>query len=257
MSPNITRSVVAPPLVSARGLVREYAFGDTAVRALDGVDLDLAGGRFVSIVGPSGAGKSTLLRAVAGLESPKAGTIDIGSRRVFDGARNFEMPAEERNLGLVFQSYALWPHKTVADNVAYGLKLRKTPSAEIAKLDPKESGERGAVVMTSSIAGYEGQMGQAAYGAAKAGVIGLTISSARDLSSVGIRVNSIAPGTMATPIMKGVDEAMLARFTANIPFPKRLGEPDEFAALAQHLLENTYLNGEVIRIDGAQRFTYR
>ena len=135
--------------------------------------------------------------------------------------------------------------------------MLRLASAEIAKLDPKESGERGAVVMTSSIAGYEGQMGQAAYGAAKAGVIGLTISSARDLSSVGIRVNSIAPGTMATPIMKGVGEAMLARFTANIPFPKRLGEPDEFAALAQHLLENTYLNGEVIRIDGAQRFTYR
>ncbi|HMS75001.1 SDR family oxidoreductase [Gordonia sp. (in: high G+C Gram-positive bacteria)] len=147
--------------------------------------------------------------------------------------------------------------KTIDLYLVGTFNVLRLASAEIAKLDPKESGERGAVVMTSSIAGYEGQMGQAAYGAAKAGVIGLTISSARDLSSVGIRVNSIAPGTMATPIMKGVGEAMLARFTANIPFPKRLGEPDEFAALAQHLLENTYLNGEVIRIDGAQRFTYR
>ena len=81
---------------------------------------------------PSGSGKTTLLRAVAGLESPKAGTISIGERSLFDGAKHFEMPAEQRNLGLVFQSYALWPHKTVFDNVAYGLKLRKLRGSEIS-----------------------------------------------------------------------------------------------------------------------------
>jgi iron(III) transport system ATP-binding protein len=84
----------------------------------------------VALLGPSGSGKTTLLRAVAGLESPKSGTIDIGERRVFDGAKKLELPAESRNLGLVFQSYALWPHKTVFDNVAYGLKLRKLSARE-------------------------------------------------------------------------------------------------------------------------------
>jgi len=88
--------------------------------------MHLQRGEVVALLGPSGSGKTTLLRAVAGLESPKSGTIDIGERRVFDGAHGFEMAAEHRSLGLVFQSYALWPHKTVFDNVAYGLKLRKT-----------------------------------------------------------------------------------------------------------------------------------
>jgi iron(III) transport system ATP-binding protein len=94
--------------------------------------MHLQRGEVVALLGPSGSGKTTLLRAVAGLESPKNGSIDIGERRVFDGPRALELPAEERNLGLVFQSYALWPHKTVFDNVAYGLKLRKVGKQEIA-----------------------------------------------------------------------------------------------------------------------------
>ncbi|MFD6455519.1 MULTISPECIES: SDR family oxidoreductase [unclassified Nocardia] len=131
--------------------------------------------------------------------------------------------------------------------------LRLT-AAKIAKLEPKESGERGAIVMTSSIAGYEGQIGQSAYAAAKGGVISLTLTGARDLSAVGIRVNSIAPGTMHTPIMDFLGEEKLAKFAAAVPFPKRLGAPAEYALLAQHLLENPYINGEVVRIDGGQRF---
>eukprot|EP01030_Chromulinospumella_sphaerica_P034997 gene34997-biopygen28287 len=93
--------------------------------------MHLQKGEVVALLGPSGSGKTTLLRAVAGLESPKAGTIAIGERTVFDGSRDFELPAEHRNLGLVFQSYALWPHKTVFENVAYGLKLRKLGASEI------------------------------------------------------------------------------------------------------------------------------
>ncbi|MBJ7314079.1 ABC transporter ATP-binding protein [Rugamonas sp. CCM 8940] len=109
----------------------DYGSGAHANPILKGVSMHLQKGEVVALLGPSGSGKTTLLRAVAGLESPKAGTIDIGERRVFDGSRAFEMPAEQRNLGLVFQSYALWPHKTVFDNVAYGLKLRKMGGGEI------------------------------------------------------------------------------------------------------------------------------
>ncbi|UTY58494.1 ABC transporter ATP-binding protein [Massilia sp. erpn] len=111
----------------------DYGSGAHANPILKGVSMHLQKGEVVALLGPSGSGKTTLLRAVAGLESPKQGCIDIGERRVFDGERNYEMPAEQRNLGLVFQSYALWPHKTVAENVAYGLKLRRMASAEIAQ----------------------------------------------------------------------------------------------------------------------------
>ncbi|MGK5071898.1 ABC transporter ATP-binding protein [Janthinobacterium sp. ZB1P44] len=113
-------------------LYLDYGTGAAANQILKGVSMHLQKGEVVALLGPSGSGKTTLLRAVAGLESPKAGTIQIGERNVFDGAQQFEMPAEHRNLGLVFQSYALWPHKTVFDNVAYGLKLRKMGSTEIA-----------------------------------------------------------------------------------------------------------------------------
>jgi iron(III) transport system ATP-binding protein len=105
------------------------SYGDNAI--LKGVSMQLAQGEVVSLLGPSGSGKTTLLRAVAGLEAAHRGTIRIEDRPVFDASQQLEVPAERRNLGLVFQSYALWPHRTVSDNVGYGLKLRKVPSAEI------------------------------------------------------------------------------------------------------------------------------
>jgi iron(III) transport system ATP-binding protein len=104
------------------------SYGDNAI--LKGVSMSLAQGEVVSLLGPSGSGKTTLLRAVAGLEAPHKGKISIEDKPVFDGATRVEVPAEKRNLGLVFQSYALWPHRTVHDNVAYGLRLRKVASAE-------------------------------------------------------------------------------------------------------------------------------
>jgi iron(III) transport system ATP-binding protein len=117
--------------LSVNELHLDYGTGAQANPILKGVSMHLKRGEVVALLGPSGSGKTTLLRAVAGLESPKAGAINIGERRVFDGANGFEMPAEQRNLGLVFQSYALWPHKTVSENVAYGLKLRKMAKSEI------------------------------------------------------------------------------------------------------------------------------
>ncbi|AZG45426.1 MULTISPECIES: SDR family oxidoreductase [Gordonia] len=127
-------------------------------------------------------------------------------------------------------------------------------AASVATAPELASGGRGALVLTASIAGYEGQIGQTSYAAAKAGVIGLTLAAARDLSSVGIRVNTIAPGTMKTPIMESVGEEAIAKFSANVPYPKRLGTPEEFADAATFLLTNGYVNGEVLRLDGAQRF---
>ena len=152
------------------------------------------------------------------------------------------------------------PHtkKGFTDTIALYLtgtyNVLRLAAANIATREPEADGARGAIVMTSSIAGYEGQIGQSAYAAAKGGVISLTLTAARDLSAVGIRVNSIAPGTMRTPLMELLGEEGLAKFAASVPFPKRLGQPDEFAGLAHYLLENTYINGEVVRIDGGQRF---
>ncbi len=119
--------------LSVEDLHLDYGTGAHVNPILKGVSMHLQKGEVVALLGPSGSGKTTLLRAVAGLESPRLGSIDIGDRRVFDGSKGFEMPAEQRNLGLVFQSYALWPHKTVADNVAYGLKLRKMNKEEIGR----------------------------------------------------------------------------------------------------------------------------
>ena len=117
--------------LSVNELHLDYGTGAHANQILKGVSMHLKKGEVVALLGPSGSGKTTLLRAVAGLESPKQGDINIGERRVFDGATGYEMPAEQRNLGLVFQSYALWPHKSVFDNVAYGLTLRKMAKSEI------------------------------------------------------------------------------------------------------------------------------
>ena len=118
--------------LSVNDIYLDYGTGATANQILKGVSMELQRGEVVALLGPSGSGKTTLLRAVAGLESPKAGTITIGERAVYDGVKKFEMPAEQRNLGLVFQSYALWPHKNVNDNVGYGLKLRKMSNSDIA-----------------------------------------------------------------------------------------------------------------------------
>ncbi|MBM7369248.1 SDR family oxidoreductase [Gordonia hydrophobica] len=144
--------------------------------------------------------------------------------------------------------------KTISLYLTGTYNITRLVAANIAAADPLETGERGALVLTASIAGYEGQIGQSAYAAAKAGVIGLTLAAARDLSSAGIRVNTIAPGTMRTPIMESVGEEAIAKFAANVPFPKRLGTPEEFADAATFFLENGYVNGEVLRLDGAQRF---
>lgn len=119
--------------------------------------------------------------------------------------------------------------------------------------EPGPDGERGVVVNTASIAAFDGQIGQAPYAASKAGVVGMTLPIARELARFGIRVVTIAPGTFDTPMLAGLPEAARASLGAQIPFPSRLGKPEEFAALAMHIVENPMLNGETIRLDGALR----
>jgi len=118
---------------------------------------------------------------------------------------------------------------------------------------PDENGERGVIVNCSSVAAFEGQMGQVAYSASKAGVVGMTLTIARDMGRSGIRCCTIAPGVFDTPLMALAPEEMKEAISNTVPFPKRLGNANEFAALAQHIIENTYLNGETIRLDGAVR----
>jgi NAD(P)-dependent dehydrogenase (short-subunit alcohol dehydrogenase family) len=122
-----------------------------------------------------------------------------------------------------------------------------------AKLDPLEGGERGVIVNTASVAAYDGQIGQAAYSASKGGVVGMTLPVARDLARSGIRVCTIAPGIFKTPMMAGMPQEVQDSLGAAVPFPSRLGEPSEYAALALHIVDNQMLNGETIRLDGAIR----
>ena len=118
---------------------------------------------------------------------------------------------------------------------------------------PDEDGGRGVIVTTASVAAYEGQIGQVAYSASKGGIVGMTLPLARELARSGIRVCTIAPGIFHTPLLAGLPEAAQASLAEQVPFPKRLGQPPEFAALVQHIIENNMLNGETIRIDGAIR----
>ena len=127
----------------------------------------------------------------------------------------------------------------------------------MSQAEPMDDGERGVIINTASVAAFDGQIGQAAYSASKGGVVGMTLPIARDLSSVGVRVCTIAPGLFATPLMKELPEEVQQNLAASIPFPKLLGLPEEFAALAAHIVANGHLNGEVIRLDGALRMAPR
>jgi NAD(P)-dependent dehydrogenase (short-subunit alcohol dehydrogenase family) len=153
---------------------------------------------------------------------------------------------------------ALQPFETVIRvNLIGTFNVLRLSAAAMAGGEPDADGERGAVVMTASIAAYDGQIGQAAYSASKGGVVGLTLPAARDLSRIGIRVCTIAPGLFDTPLLAALPEEARQALGAQIPFPPRLGKPDEYAQLACHIAENTMLNGEVIRLDGALRMAPR
>jgi 3-hydroxyacyl-CoA dehydrogenase / 3-hydroxy-2-methylbutyryl-CoA dehydrogenase len=148
----------------------------------------------------------------------------------------------------------LAPFETVIRvNLIGTFNVLRLSAAAMSRGEPDAEGERGAVVMTASVAAFDGQIGQTAYSASKGGVVGLTLPAARDLARQGIRVCTIAPGLFDTPLLAGLPEEARAALGASIPFPPRLGRPSEYAQLACHIAENTMLNGEVIRLDGAIR----
>lgn len=146
--------------------------------------------------------------------------------------------------------------KVITVNLIGTFNVLRLAAAAMAQNEPV-AGERGVVVNTASVAAFDGQIGQVAYSSSKGGIVGMTLPAARDLSKVGIRVMTIAPGTFDTPLLAGLSEQIRASLAATIPHPSRLGEPSEFGQLACHIVENAYLNGEVIRLDGALRMAPR
>jgi NAD(P)-dependent dehydrogenase (short-subunit alcohol dehydrogenase family) len=147
--------------------------------------------------------------------------------------------------------------KVVEVNLIGTFNVIRLAAAAIATTEADENGQRGVMINTASIAAFDGQIGQVAYAASKGGVVGLTLSAARDLASFGIRVVTIAPGIIDTPMLAGVSEEFRASLAGGVPFPKRLGQPTEYARLALSIVDQDYLNGEVIRLDGALRMAPR
>jgi len=143
--------------------------------------------------------------------------------------------------------------RAVEVNLVGTFNVIRLAAAAMSTATPNASGERGVIINTSSVASFEGQIGQAAYAASKAGVNGMTLPIAREFAKLGIRVMTIAPGIFDTPMLQGMSDEIRASLGAQIPFPSRLGRPDEYAALVKHIIENEVLNGEVIRLDGAIR----
>jgi NAD(P)-dependent dehydrogenase (short-subunit alcohol dehydrogenase family) len=143
--------------------------------------------------------------------------------------------------------------KVIEVNLIGTLLVAKSAAAAMSSNTPNQEGERGVIVMTASVAAFDGQIGQVAYSASKGGVVGMTLPMARDLSGVGIRVMTIAPGIFKTPMMAAMPQEAQDSLGKQVPFPPRLGRPEEYAALVAHICENSMLNGECIRLDGAIR----
>jgi NAD(P)-dependent dehydrogenase (short-subunit alcohol dehydrogenase family) len=147
--------------------------------------------------------------------------------------------------------------RVIKINLVGSFNMMRLFAVEASKLDPLEDNERGIVVSVASVAAFEGQIGQAAYASSKGGIAALTMPAAREFAQFGIRVLAIAPGIFGTPMLRGLPEPAQKSLGEQVPFPRRLGEPSEFASLVMHCIDNRYLNGEVIRLDGALRMAPR
>jgi NAD(P)-dependent dehydrogenase (short-subunit alcohol dehydrogenase family) len=147
--------------------------------------------------------------------------------------------------------------RVIEVNLIGSFNVMRLAAAEMSALEPLDDGERGIIISTASAAAYEGQIGQAAYSASKGGIVSLTLPAARELARYGIRVVAIAPGIFETPMLQGLPQNIRDSLAASVPFPNRLGRPEEYAALVLHLCQNVMINGEVVRLDGALRMAPR
>jgi NAD(P)-dependent dehydrogenase (short-subunit alcohol dehydrogenase family) len=165
--------------------------------------------------------------------------------------------SRDRKTGEIKRYPTEWFDQIVQINLVGTFRCITASAAGMLTLEPLEDGERGVITNTATVAAEEGQIGQVSYSASKAGVCGMTLTIARDLASEGIRINTILPGIFATPPMLGVPKEMFDSLSASVPFPKRLGKPEEFASLVVELTRNGYFNGQTIRLDGAIRMPPR
>ncbi len=194
----------------------------------------------------SAKGAEAAVEAVAAVHGPARILVNcagIGPAKRIVG-RDGPMPLEDYE-------------KVIRINLIGTFNMMRLVAARLQKAEPLADGERGVIVSTASVAAFEGQIGQAAYSSSKGGVAALTMPAAREFAQYGIRVMAIAPGIFGTPMLKALPQETQDSLGASVPFPKRLGEPREFAALVMHCIHNSYLNGEVIRLDGALRMAPR
>jgi NAD(P)-dependent dehydrogenase (short-subunit alcohol dehydrogenase family) len=235
---------------------------------LGGATVDMivgAGGRavIVDINEAAGAQKAAVhrdavrfVRADVTNESDVQNAVQTAVRDFgrLDGVVNAAgVPAAERVLGREGVQPLAHFTRVIQINLVGTFNVIRLAAAAMEKNPPGTSGERGVIVNTASVAAFDGQIGQASYAASKAGIVGMTLPIARELARIGVRVMTIAPGTFDTPLLAALPEAARVSLAQQVPFPSRLGRPDEYAALVRHIFENEMLNGEVIRIDGAIR----
>lgn len=249
---NITQNTVA--LVTGGG----SGLGEATARRLHDagagvviVDLPSSKGEALAAeLGERARFVATDVRDEAQVQAAVTAATELGELRVTVACAGVATPG--RILGRK-GVHALEQYKTVIDiNLVGTFNVLRLCAEAMAKNEPVD-GDRGVVVMTASAAAYDGQIGQAAYASSKGGVVGLTLPAARDLADLGVRVMTIAPGTMETPMLGGLPEAAREVLGQAVPHPSRLGRPDEYASLVAHIVDNGLLNGEVIRLDGALR----
>ncbi len=190
----------------------------------------------------------------ASVESAVRAAVDGGGLHVVINCAGIGVA--ERVLGKNGPSSLQSFTRVINVNLIGTFNVIRLSAAAMAANEPTAGGERGVIINTASVAAFEGQIGQAAYSASKGGIVGMTLPIARELARFGIRVMTIAPGIFDTPLLAGLPEAARISLGQQVPFPPRLGRPDEYAAMAKHIIENEMLNGEVIRLDGAIRLEW-